>query len=148
MSIFSRFGRQSGKPKPSLIEDAAKGAEWIAKALAGSGYRADFSLDSLREVDRFFDEHTRNGQAVQGGLLEQQLGARLFALGAYCGEVIRRKAGGTWSSGDTGPEAEIDLALVLPNGTTLHPVQRVMKRFRNGAEDGLFAYASVITGPV
>jgi len=148
MSIFSRFSKHAGKPKPAVIEDAAKGAQWIAKALATSGYRADFSLGSLREVDRFFDEHSRNGQAVKGGLLEEQLGARLFALGAYCGEVIRRRAGGTWSSDAAGPEEEINLALVLPNGATLYPVKRAMQRFQNGAEDGLFAYASVVSGQV
>jgi hypothetical protein len=28
----------------------------------------------------------------------------------------------------------------LPDGTTCWPVQRVMKRFKNGAEDGIAAY--------
>jgi hypothetical protein len=46
------------------MEDAAKGAEWVAKALVISGYRADFSLDTLREVDRFFDEHARRSGAL------------------------------------------------------------------------------------
>jgi hypothetical protein len=146
MSIFSSwFSRNSGaKAKPSVIDDAAQSAAWIAKALSSSGYRADFTLESLRDIDRFFDEHTSGGRARQGGLLAQNLGHRLFALGAYCGEVIRRVAGGTWSGGTEGPEAEIELALVLPNGTTLYPVQRAMKRYQNGTEDSLYAYASVM----
>lgn len=146
MSLFSRLTkRSSGKPpQPPIVADALKGAEWIAKALNSSGYRADFSLESLREVDRYFDDQTLDGKARDEGLLSQKLGQRLFALGAYCGEVIRRGAGGTWQGGTPGPQAEIDLALLLLNGSTLYPVQRAMKRYQNGTEDSLYAYAAVI----
>jgi hypothetical protein len=58
----------------SLIEDAGRAADWVAMALSSSGYAADFSLDSLRELDRFFDEHSNAGQAVPGGLLSEQYG--------------------------------------------------------------------------
>lgn len=142
MSIFSdllqRF--RSAPPGESLIADATGGAHWASKALTSSGYRADFSVESLRELDRFFDEQTSSVQARQGGLLGQHLGQRLFCLGAYCGEVIRCEAGGSWKSDAQGPQAEIDLALELSDGTLLWPVQRVMKRFQLGAEESLYVY--------
>lgn len=149
MSIFSRFANRTSdeSPQAPIVRDAMKGAEWIAAALNSSGYHADFSLESLREVDRFFDEHTVDGRAREGGLLAHKLGSRLFALGAYLGEVIRRSGGGQWQSSDEGAEAEIELALVLPNGDIIHPVQRVMKRFRQGREDGVYGYAAVILRP-
>jgi hypothetical protein len=60
----------------TLIEDAQPYANWVANALTSSGYRADFSLESLKEIDRFFDEQSQDGEAVAGGLLAEQLGPR------------------------------------------------------------------------
>jgi hypothetical protein len=59
-------------------------------------------------------------------------------------EVVRRAEGGAWKTSGQGPEAEIDLALELPNGTLLWPVQHVMKRFQLGPEESLYASARSI----
>ena len=126
-----------------VVSDALALAEQIARALSQSGYKADFSLESLKEVDRFFDEQAANGQPKPGGLLSQQLGARLFAIGAYVGEVIRRQNAGQWQGDDSDPQAEINIAVRLKTGVILWPVQRVMKRFKNGAEDGIWIYGVV-----
>lgn len=130
----------------SLVEDAQQAADWIAVALSSSGYKADFSVDSLKDIDRFFDEHSRAGQATPGGLLAEQFGQRMFALGSYVGEVIRRQHGGEWRGDDQDEQGEINIELVLPGGGVIWPVQRVLKRFQNGPEDGIFAYG-VATGP-
>jgi len=128
----------------TLIEDAREAATWIATALSASGYAADFSSGSLREIDRFFDEHAQDGAAKPGGLLAEDLGSRLFAIGAYVGEVVRRGLGGEWVADDRDPEAEINLALQLPDGSIVWPVQRAMKRLKNGTEDGIAAYGAVL----
>lgn len=128
-----------------VAADARASADWIATALSASGYKADFSIDSLKEIDRFFDDQAPNGQPKPGGLLASDIGARLFALGGYVGEVVRRAASGEWKGDDKDPEAEINIALQLKNGSTLWPVQRVMKRFKNGSEDGLHAYGVLAT---
>lgn len=84
MSWFSKFtgAFRGGEPNNSVLRDAAAGAEWIAKALASTGYAADFSLQSLRELDRFFDEQAADGQPCPDGLLAQHLGRNLFCIGA------------------------------------------------------------------
>jgi hypothetical protein len=92
-----------------IVEDAAQSAGWIATALNSSGYSADFSANSMAEVDRFFDEHAKNGVPRKGGLLATDRGPRLFAAGAYVGEVLRRALGGEWQPvhsqcGDCGKE--------------------------------------------
>ena len=125
-----------------IVSDALLSAEQISRALSQSGYKADFSLESLKQVDQFFEEQVANGQPKPGGLLSQQLGARLFAIGAYVGEVIRRQNGGEWQSDDNDPQAEINIAVRLQTGVILWPVQRVMKRFKNGAEDGIWIYGA------
>ncbi len=126
--------------QPKIVQDAVALADQISRALSQSGYNADFSLESLKEVDRFFDEHVTSGKAKAGGLLSQQLGARLFALGSYVGEVIRRHKGGQWQGDDNDPQGEMNIAIRLRSGTILWPVQRVMKRFKNGAEDSIWVY--------
>ena len=142
LRLLARLVRN--RPGKSLEGDAVGGAAWIAEALKGSGYRADFSVPSLKEVDRFFDEQAKDGAAVPGGLLSEQLGQRLFCLGAYVGEVIRRAEGGSWQAAGDDPQAEINLTLKLADGSHLWPVQRVMKRFRHGASEGVHAYALAV----
>ncbi len=129
----------------TLIEDVRKSADWVANGLSSSGYSADFTIESLKEIDRFFDEHSRDGVAVSGGLLSEQLGSRIFAIGSYVGEVIRRNVGGSWQADDDDPEGEMNVQLVQDNGGTIWPVQRVMKRFKNGPEDGLYAYGVFVS---
>jgi len=133
------------RPGKSLENDAIGGAAWIAEALKSSGYHADFSVQSLKEVDRFFDEQVTQGAAHPKGLLGQQLGQRLFCLGAYVGEVIRRACGGSWHADESDPQAEVNLTLRLPDGSLLWPVQRVMKRFQHGAGESLHAYAIAVS---
>ena len=129
-------------------EDLHKSAAWISQALQSSGYRADFSPRSLWEIDRFFEEQSEGGAAKPGGLLSQDLGARLFALGAYIGEVVRRHQGGRWVGEDSDQEAEINVELQLPDGTRCWPVQRVMKRFKDGAQNGIAAWGHAAGLPV
>ena len=125
---------------PTVIQDLEVAADWIAKALNSVGYKADFSPNSLVEIDRFFSEQSRNGKPVPGGLLAESLGQRLFSLGAYVGEVIRRSIGGEWRGDESDPESEVNVALHLSNGAVCWPVQRVMKRLALGAEEGIAAY--------
>lgn len=124
----------------TIFEDAKTAAEWIAKALTSSGYRADFSPSSLWEIERFFEANSKDGESISGGLLGESFGSRVFALGAYIGEVIIRAKGGTWRGNDADPQAEINLELVLPGGATCWPIQKAMKRIKNGPEDGIPAY--------
>lgn len=127
-----------------IIDDVQAAVEWISPALTSSGYRADLSPSSLWDLERFFDEQAKGGRARPGGLLSEGLGSRLFGLGAYLGEVIRRNLGGTWHGEDGDPQAEINVAVDLTGGARIWPVQRVMKRFANGHEDNVAHYAVVL----
>ncbi|WP_260581411.1 hypothetical protein [Sphingopyxis sp. PET50] len=129
----------------SIVSDALVSADWIAKALSSSGYRADFTLASLEEIDRFFDEHAPHGVARSGGLLSEDVGSRLFAIGSYIGETLRRQLGGDWIGDDEDPQAEINISLKLADGSIIWPIQRAMKRFRNGPEDSIAAYGAAVS---
>ena len=64
--------------RPSIVKDAVEAADWMAKSLAGWGYKADFSLESLKDLDRFIDEEAPDGKPKPGGHLAQQFGAHIF----------------------------------------------------------------------
>jgi hypothetical protein len=132
--------------EPDIVRDVFIAAEWIARALSSSGYRADFSLKSLKEVDRFLEEHAPDGTPKHGGLLSEDFGNRLFSLGAYVGEVVRRKTGGQWEGDDGDPEAEINVAIRFPDGGMIWPVQRVLKRCQIGDEYSVYGYGVALTG--
>ncbi|WP_409235691.1 hypothetical protein [Streptomyces sp. PA5.6] len=86
-------------------------------------------------------EHSDMGAATDGGLLATDLGPRLFGVGCYVGETIRLGLGGVWEADDADPESELNVRLRLPDGSVIWPVQRVAKRFQNGPEDSVVAYA-------
>jgi hypothetical protein len=122
-----------------VVADASASAKSIARELSSAGYNADFSLESLKEIDRFLDDQAPDGP--------QNRGPRIFALGSYVGEVIRRAAGGEWRGNDSDPQAEIDVELRLKDGTTLRPVQSVMKRLESGSAAGMYAYGQAAVHP-
>ena len=126
---------------PSIKEDIATASEWIAAALRSSGYNIDFSVQSLQEIDRFYDEHTVNGAPRPNGLFSTDLDSRIFAVGSYVGEVIRRAKGGEWHGDDADPRVKLHVELRLEDGTLCWPTQRAMNRLRNGREDGIGAFA-------
>jgi hypothetical protein len=126
---------------PNIKEDISKASDWIAAALRSSGYNVDFSVQSLQEIDRFYDEHTVNGAPRPNGLFATDLGSRIFAVGSYVGEVIRRAKGGEWNGDDSDPQVELHVELRLKDGTLCWPTQRAMNRLRNGREDGIVAFA-------
>ncbi|MFJ5270150.1 hypothetical protein [Streptomyces sp. NPDC088358] len=128
----------------SHLDDVHGSARWMARALNSSGYKADFTPGSLRDVERFMSEHGDHGTAVAGGLLATDLGPRLFALGTYVGETVQQALGGAWAADGDGPTAGVDIALHLPDGSIIRPVQRVIKRFRNGPEDSIVFYGAAL----
>ncbi len=44
------------KKKRNLVGDLELASKWVAKALNSSNYQADYSVESLKEIDRFFKE--------------------------------------------------------------------------------------------
>ena len=128
----------------TLAEDIVKMSDWIVESFRSDKMVLDYSVESLKRVDDFFDKHSANGKAKPGGRLSKNLGAIFFAIGGYIGETIIKNVPGTvWRTNDEDPEGEVNAEIVLPDGTVLWPMQRVIKRFKNGAEDGIYAYGVV-----
>ena len=134
------------EPVEPIVRDAHEAADWISEALTSSGYEADFSISSAKELDRFYDEQlARPGKPEPGGLLAEDRGPRLFAIGAYIGELIRRNSDGwEWVPAKDDPDDELNLSL-RRGSEVIWPIQRAVKRYRNGGEDGIAAYVASVT---
>ena len=135
------------KKRPTLQSDIKTASAWIMEALNYSNYKVSISIESLKEIDRFFNDQIDDvtHQPKPGGLLSENIGQRLFSIGSFVGEVIINEYGGKWITNDNDKNGEINIAVELPNGSTIWPVQRVMKRFAEGPENGIYHYA-VLSG--
>jgi hypothetical protein len=130
----------------TLKEDIDKLSDWIISAFKEDGLTLDYSIKSFIDIDRFFNEHSVHGKAKRGGRLSHRLGNILFSIGAYIGNsIIKNVPGSVWETNDDDPHGEINIAVKLPDGVIIWPVQRVMKRFKNGPEDSIYVYGHSLT---
>ena len=130
---------------PDILEDIKTQSDWIVKAFGADKLKLDHSLESFKLIDKFIDRHSKNGKANPKGRLAQNLGPILFSLGAYVGETILRNVpGAVWITNDADPEGELNVEVLLPDGTACWPVQRMMKRFKNGDIDSIYPYGAVV----
>lgn len=130
----------------TLKEDILKYSDWIVKAFKEDGLNLDYSINSLMEIDKFVQMHTKDGQPIKGRRLSKNLGGIIFSLGAYIGEtLIKNVPNSKWITNDNDPQGEINIAVELGDGTTCFPGQRIMKRIQNGLEDGIYPYGHSLT---
>ena len=64
----------------------------------------------------------------------------MFSLGAYVGETLINNYGGKWSYDENDPTDEFKVQVILSDGAIIWPMQRVMKRLKNGKEDSIYGY--------
>ena len=134
---------------PTLLNDIGESADWVVGGFERMHRKLDFRLESLREIDAFFDEQSSDGKPKDGTVLAKGKGSLLFGIGAYVGETIVRNCPGShWETDDRDPNGEMEIQVRLANGAVVWPVKKVMKRLLNGREDGLFEFASLLLGEV
>ena len=132
MSLLDIFKKKNTDSEPessqnTLEHDIKASCEWVIRALNSSGYKADYTLESMKEVDRFFDE-----QNTPDGILSNNRGQILFALASYIGETVIKLYGGRWVIDEDDPDNEINMAVQTSSGKVLWPAKRCMKRYTNG----------------
>jgi hypothetical protein len=131
----------------TLKEDIKSQSDWIVKAFAADGFKLDYTIDSIIEIDRFFVKNMKDGQPRKGGrLYGKGYGPILFSIGSYVGEIIIRNIKGSdWITDDDDPQGELNVSLKLPDDGKIWPIQKVMKRFQNGSEDAIYPYVHTVT---
>lgn len=130
-------GNTSVTPPEPLEELISGAAHWAASMVGSRGVTLDGSIESLRILDMLVDDAR---DAIKGEPNPPQA-ALLWALGAYLGEALRNVRGGSWTVGSLDDlDAFWGTSLVFADGLQVWPMQRIIKRFLNGADDAVYAY--------
>lgn len=125
-----------------MIDDIQQSEQWIIQCFATERLKLDGSIDSLRHIDTFFERYTEAGQPKANSPLDGNLGSICFAVGAYLGQALIRAKPGKWNVDE---DDEINVEVEFDDGSKCWPVQRVMKRVKNGFEDSVYPYACILT---
>ena len=120
--------------EPKLEEEIPMATDWAMENLIMSGYNANFTLDSIKELDRFFEEQNK-----EDGIIAINPGSILFALSCYLGETIIALYGGKWVTDDNDPEKEMNIEIHMNNDIVIWPAQKIMKKYYN-KEENLYSY--------
>ncbi|MGB0413112.1 MAG: hypothetical protein ACPGJU_01585 [Coraliomargarita sp.] len=123
-----------------IKKDIHEASRWVSGALTSSGFKADYSLNSLKEIERFFEENIIESKPKPGGFLAEQFGSRIFAIGAYIGDVLIQHSNGHWEASDDDPKVEMNIKIVSQTGLEAWPVQKLLKRIKNGSEENIHHY--------
>ncbi|MFE9042621.1 hypothetical protein ACFY9F_13770 [Streptomyces sp. NPDC012421] len=119
-------------------------AEFVSRATARARLPLDYSVASLRVVDRVVDGLRRTTgdpsavrQALQG-------------LGAYAGEVFVRRYGARWVDFDdeTHRLFQQPVGVRSADGRAWNPLGKVVNRFERGTSESLHELAFLIPGRV
>ncbi|WP_329114868.1 hypothetical protein [Streptomyces sp. NBC_01353] len=119
-------------------------SEFVERAAVRSRLPLDYSVTSLRIVDRLIDG------LRQGGGGRERVNGALTAIGAYVGEVLVREAGAVWV--DLPPEHLLrsvfghPVGVRMPDGRMWNPLGRTVNRFEVGPQESLHTYFLTLHG--
>jgi hypothetical protein len=113
---------------PGAHEMGPYAATFVAGVTANHRLPLDYSVASLRIVDRLIDGLRK------GGADRDRLRATLLGLGAYVGEVLVRRAGAAWVDFDADQCAYFGqpVGVRMPDGRVWNPLGKVHNRFELG----------------
>ncbi|WP_461079620.1 hypothetical protein [Streptomyces deserti] len=118
-------------------------AAFVARVTARHRLPLDFSVGSLRVVDFLIDGLRK------GGAEGERAHGTLFALGAYVGEVLVRRAGAVWVDFDADQRAYFGqlVGVRMPDGRVWNPLGKVHNRFEaGGPEESLQTFYLTLHG--
>lgn len=108
-------------------------AEFVRRVTARNRLPLDYSVASLRVVDRITDGLRADGPG------RETVARELFWLGAYAGEVFVRRAGAEWVDLDRGQQELFGqpVGIRMPDGRVWNPLGKVANRFAVGPEESV-----------
>jgi hypothetical protein len=129
---------------------ATKLAEEMASVLRKGRFGGTFTLRSLASLDRLIaeqgDDVDEPGTLLAPGDLpeDRRTPVRLWSLGCYLGETLRRIYGGTWEVHPDFPRRPAFWRIAFPSGLHVYPVNQVFRRYFEGAEKSLVDFGKAL----
>jgi hypothetical protein len=117
---------------------ASEAALWVKQ---DKGIELDYSLDSIKVIEEQLAQLSKTVDKAnpQPGMRGQAVG-----YGAYIGEVLRRKDGGSWAV-DHPNGWERSYPLTLKSNVVVFPAMWSWKRIINGEQDNIYHKAVILT---
>ncbi|WP_367321196.1 hypothetical protein [Streptomyces sp. HUAS ZL42] len=138
---MSMVGLEERLPDASGMRPHA--AQFVARVTARHRLPLDYSVASLRIVDRLLDGLRK------GGADRERADRTLFGLGAYVGEVLVRRAGAVWVDFDADQRGYFrqPVGVRMPDGRVWNPLGKVVNRFEaGGPEESLQTFYLTLHG--
>lgn len=124
-----------------LKEDIETEAEWIIECFESDGISLDYSVNSLLQLDIFFEKNSKDGKPLPDGRFSTDPGIILFAIGAYIGQTfLKNDPGAEWITDDSDPQGDLNAAVRFSTGEMVWPMQRAVGRLKNGLKDSIYPY--------
>ena len=106
-----------------------------------SGLRLDYSVDSLKLVEKQIDSFSENGEVVN------HIASTLFCFGCYLGELLIKHIGGKWVKTDDSTMKDLTpwpIVVEMNNGDCWNPIGKVFKRFEEGEREDLRYFYDIV----
>lgn len=125
-------------PEPEYAKELAETC--VEAAARISGLKLDYSIESLRLVEKQVDVFAKQGMQVD------QIASTLFCFGCYVGELLTRHLGGRWVRTGASKMADLTpwpMVVEMSNGDCWNPIGKVFKRFEEGDGEDLTYFFGV-----
>jgi hypothetical protein len=134
----------NSQPKFASTEEmmkhfAAEAAQWVKQ---DKGVEPNYSFDSIKLIE---EQLAQLSKTVDKANPQRGMRGQAMAYGAYIGEVIRRKDGGSWSV-DHSNGGEHSYPLTTKSNVVIFPVMWSWNRIINGEEDNVYHKALALVG--
>ncbi len=105
------------------------------------GVDLDYSIESLHRIENYLEENYPSNQDAKNPFPAVRVGVKIFYIGAYLGETLRKKLGGNWQFDEHDPLGQIRAELCFENGERIRPIEDVMTRIEEKLPIEIFSYA-------
>jgi hypothetical protein len=137
------FRRRRSVDPSSRLVDLAFG---VAAGLRLAGCAADFTLESLHDLDRLIDQRFVGRESAGENGANGDVASLVVPFGAYVGQCLIKHFGGRWELDRVTADPD-DSIVVLSTGYIARPIDLMRKRFCNGKSAGALAYAALFAPP-
>ena len=133
----------------TINEHIKRYSDWIVKCFATENLHLDYSIDSLKCLDKFLADNVTNGIPNINGILYKNHKKILYGIGVYLGETLKMSLPDSqWLTKKENGVDQLTGEFILPNGTQVFPLGRVIRRFENGEEDSIYPYGLILVNEV
>ena len=128
------------------LQELNNASSYIIQQYASIDISLDFSVESVKELDRLFDDEFKDGELINlDGSFAKKHGFIMTCVAAYLSEVLIRNS--TNSKIEINPYDEswyVNFQVVSANGWSVEPGQRVIKRRLEGRESDFYNYVIIM----